>query len=168
MRETEAEIRELQALLDRSYERAGDHLRSIIDPERRLDARQVVRYLDGVKHIALATTTADGRPRVGPVDALFLHGRFQGGTAGNSLRMRHMRRRRDVSATHFVGDEIAITVHGRAVLMGEGDPDVAELEELWIEHYGMAPWGLADEVVMFRIEPESMFTFATSPADHPT
>jgi hypothetical protein len=102
------------------------------------------------------------------VDALFLHGRFQGGTAGNSLRMRHMRRRPDVSATHYLDDRIAITVHGRAVLMGEGDPDVAELEELWIEAYGAPPWGLADEVVMFRIEPESMFTFAMTPGDHPS
>ncbi len=41
MFETEAELDALQSLLDRSYATAGPHLRVIVEPERRLTARQV-------------------------------------------------------------------------------------------------------------------------------
>jgi hypothetical protein len=62
--ETPQELEELQALIDRSFAGAGPHLLRIMKPERRLTARQVVRYLDGIKHISLATVTARGEPRV--------------------------------------------------------------------------------------------------------
>jgi len=39
MRETSQDIVRLQRLLDESYEKAGEHLRSIITPERRGRAR---------------------------------------------------------------------------------------------------------------------------------
>jgi hypothetical protein len=72
MHETEADLRELQALLDRSYESAGTHLRRIITPERRLSAEALAGRLQGMCLLALATVTADGRPIVGPVT---VHGR---------------------------------------------------------------------------------------------
>jgi hypothetical protein len=43
VRETKAEIVELQALLDRSYAVGGDHLRSIFDVEHRLGASDLSR-----------------------------------------------------------------------------------------------------------------------------
>ena len=75
MRETDSDLAELQALLDRSYAAAGPHLLAIHTPERRLDARQVAERLTGMRLLALATATADGRPIVGPVDGIFLRGR---------------------------------------------------------------------------------------------
>jgi len=36
--------------------------------------------------LALATVTADGRPIVGPVDGVFLHGAFHFGSAPDSAR----------------------------------------------------------------------------------
>ena len=45
MYETDEQIGELQGLIDRSFAQAGPHLLSIMTPERRLSARQVVRYL---------------------------------------------------------------------------------------------------------------------------
>lgn len=39
-------------------------------------AEQVVRYLDGTRHVAFATVTPKGQPRVSLLDTLFLHGRF--------------------------------------------------------------------------------------------
>ena len=48
MRETAADLAELQALLDRSYEAAGVHLLRIITPERRLTAEQVAERLTGL------------------------------------------------------------------------------------------------------------------------
>ena len=55
MFETEAEIEELDGLLDRTLAHANKHLTAIVKPERRLNARQVVRYLQGTKHVAFAT-----------------------------------------------------------------------------------------------------------------
>lgn len=115
MHETAADLRELQALLDRSYATAGDHLLSIHTPERRMTAERLVSRLTGVCVLALATVTADGRPRVGPVDGLFYRGAFWFGSSADSLRFRHLRRNPAVSAVHTRGEELAVTAHGTAV-----------------------------------------------------
>ena len=67
MLESEDEIRELQALIDRTFAQANPHLAAIVKPERRLTARQVVRYLQGTK-VALGTVNERGEPRVAPLD----------------------------------------------------------------------------------------------------
>ena len=74
MLETPEEIDRLQQLLDRSAAGAGPHLRGIITDERRLSAAQVIERLPGMRLLAVATVTADGRPLAGPVDGYFLHG----------------------------------------------------------------------------------------------
>ncbi|MGA8516598.1 MAG: pyridoxamine 5'-phosphate oxidase family protein [Pseudonocardiaceae bacterium] len=112
MRETPADLATLQDLLDRSFATAGRHLLSIITPERRLTADQVADRLTGMRLLALATVTADGRPIVGPVDGIFFRGAFHFGSAPDSVRFRHIRNRPQVSATHLPGEELAVTVHG--------------------------------------------------------
>ena len=69
--ETTADLAALQELLDRSAAAAGRHMRDIITPERRLRAAEVCAQLTGMRLLALATVTADGRPLVGPVDGIF-------------------------------------------------------------------------------------------------
>src|SRR5262245_19990052 len=91
--ETDAEMRTLGALLERSMGAANPHAQSIVTPERRLSAGQLVRYLQAVKHLGVATVSAKGEPYVSPVDAFFLHGRFVFSTAASSLRARHLARR---------------------------------------------------------------------------
>jgi len=76
MHETAEDLVALQALLDRSYERAGEHFRRVTTPERRLDAAQVVERLRGMTLLVLATVTTDGRPLNGPVDGVFYRGSF--------------------------------------------------------------------------------------------
>ncbi|HUH81430.1 MAG TPA: hypothetical protein VLZ06_08900 [Solirubrobacteraceae bacterium] len=88
MHETEADVAALQALLDRSYAAAGEHLLSIHPPTRRLDAPGVVELLGGMCLLALATVSAAGRPFVGPVDGIFHRGSFHFGSAADSLRFR--------------------------------------------------------------------------------
>lgn len=164
MRETPADLAALQALLDRSYAAAGRHLRSIHTPERRLSAEQVAERLTGMRLLALATVTDDGRPIVGPVDGVFLRGAFHFGSAPDSLRFRHIRRRPWVSATHLPGEELAVTVHGRAVPVDVQAPEGAELRaallEIYVPRYG-AEWErfLDSGPVYARIEAERMFTF---------
>ena len=72
----------MQELLDRSYARAGTHLRSIHTPERRLNAEQVIERLTGMCLLTLGTVTADCRPLLGPVDGIFYRAaRFTSGRA---------------------------------------------------------------------------------------
>lgn len=165
MHETPDDIRALQELIDRSYASAGRHLLAIHDPERRVPADELVELLTGMKLLALATATADGRPIVGPVDGIFYRGSFHFGSAPDSVRFRHIRARPDVSATHLPGEELAITVHGRAVPIDLRSPEEAgfrrTLLDVYVPRYG-SEWEtdfLDTGPVYARIEAEKMFTF---------
>jgi nitroimidazol reductase NimA-like FMN-containing flavoprotein (pyridoxamine 5'-phosphate oxidase superfamily) len=165
MHESPEDVAALQALLDRSYATAGPHLLRIHTPERRLSAEQVVERLTGMRLLALATVTADGRPVVGPVDGIFHRGAFHFGSAPDSARFRHIRARPHVSATHLPGEELAVTVHGRAVPLDVRDPAQAAfrraLLDIYVPRYG-ADWEsfLDSGVVYARIDAERMFTFS--------
>jgi nitroimidazol reductase NimA-like FMN-containing flavoprotein (pyridoxamine 5'-phosphate oxidase superfamily) len=165
MHETPADIEALQELLDRSYARAGPHLLRIHTPERRLRAEQVAERLQGMCLLVLATATADGRPITGPVDGLFHRGSFHFGSSPDSVRFRHIGARPQVSATHLPGEELAVTVHGRAVPVDVGDPEHAGLRQalldIYVPRYGPG-WEkefLDSGPLYARIEAERMFTF---------
>lgn len=165
MYETAQDLVDLQALLDRSYAGAGTHLKSISTPERLVTANALVERLSGVRLLALATVTADGRPLVGPVDGLFFRGAFWFGSGEDSVRFRHMRVRPAVSATHIDGEEFAVTVHGRAVEVDFGDPGSAGFAEYCVEVYGERWRDWAGEAPYARIDAEKMFTFHLAAAD---
>ncbi len=135
MRELPADITALQELLDRSYASAGSHLLSIHTVERRLRAEQLCERLAGMRLLALATVTADGRPILGPVDGIFYRGAFHFGSSPESARFRHIRARPYVSATHAPGEELAVTVHGRAVAIDVRAEENAGLRETLLEVY---------------------------------
>jgi hypothetical protein len=162
MHETAEDLAALQDLLDRSYAGAGRHLLRIHTPERRLSAAQVAERLTGMCLLALATVTADGRPGVGALAGIFYRGAFHFGSAPDSVRFRHIRVRPQVSATHLPGEELAVTVHGRAteVPIEGGFRDT--LLEIYVPRYG-AGWEsdfLDSGPVYARIDAERMFTFA--------
>jgi uncharacterized pyridoxamine 5'-phosphate oxidase family protein len=160
--ETPEDIAALQELLDRSYERAGSHLRGITTPERRMSAEETVQALTGMRLLALATVTADGRPIVGPVDGIFFRGAFHFGSAPDSVRFRHIRARPHVSATHLPGEEMAVTVHGRASFadVSPGSALRQALLDIYAPRYGDAWERMLDEGALYaRIEPDRMFTF---------
>jgi Pyridoxamine 5'-phosphate oxidase len=164
--ESPADIEALQDLLDRTYAAAGAHLLRIHTPERRLDAGQVVERLDGMCLLALATVTADCRPIVGPVDGIFYRGAFHFGSSPDSVRFRHIGTKPHVSATHLPGEELAITVHGRAVPVDIRDDQEGgfrqTLLEVYVPRYG-PEWEeefLDSGPVYARIDAERMFTFA--------
>ena len=166
MHESPADIEALQDLLDRTYAAAGAHLLRIHTPERRLDAQQVVERLNGMCLLALATVTADCRPIVGPVDGIFYRGAFHFGSSPDSVRFRHIRTRPNVSATHLPGEELAITVHGRAVPVDIHDDREGgfrqTLLDVYVPRYG-PEWEeefLDSGPVYARIDAERMFTFA--------
>ena len=164
MHETAEDFAQLQDLLDRSYAGAGEHLKRITTPERRLTATDVADRLTGMSLLTLATVTADGRPLVGPVDGVFFRGAFYFGSGPDSVRFRHIRARPQVSATHLPAEELAVTVHGRAVFVDTKDPENLEfrqtLLEVYVPLYG-EQWELfLDSGPLYaRIDAHRMFTF---------
>ena len=172
MHETPEDLAELQGLLDRSFARAGAHLLSIFDPARRMDARRLSETLTGMRLLTLATVTARGQPRVGPVDGHFHRGRFYFGSSPDSFRFKHIRARPAVSAAHTVGEQLAVIVHGTAHIIDLPADEHAGLRMQLMETYGEDPafTGYLEKHEMdwddwfsgalyARIDAEKMFTF---------
>jgi uncharacterized pyridoxamine 5'-phosphate oxidase family protein len=166
MFETDAELAELDAMFQGHLERANPHMLAIVKPDRRLTARQVSRYLTGTKHVAFATVTWKGEPRVSPLDSLFIHGRFTLSTDEVATRVKHLRRNPACSAVHMDGDRIAVAVNGTVEWIGREHPDHDEIHAAWKRTYESDPydWG---NVVLFRIRPTTMWAYAFHPEEFP-
>ena len=166
--ETPQEVDRLQGLLDRSAAAAGAHLRGIITDDRRLSAAQVCERLQGMRLLVVATVTSDGRPLTGPVDGYLLHGSFYFSSGRNSVRMRHLAARPAVSATHLPGEDLAVTMHGRAQLSELSDAAHGELRQAMLDHYlplqgpAFQTWLDQTDSVAARIVADKMFTFASA------
>jgi hypothetical protein len=162
MHETEEDLEALRALIDRSYAAAGPHLLSIHSPERRLTAGQVCSHLTGMRLLALATVSSAGRPVVGPVDGIFFRGAFHFGSSPESVRARHIAARPWVSATHLPGEELAVTVHGRAEQVDVSSGLFREtLLGIYVPRYGESWADMLEEGALYwRIDAERMFTFS--------
>jgi uncharacterized pyridoxamine 5'-phosphate oxidase family protein len=164
MNETPSDLAALQDVLDRSMATAGTHLSRIITPDRRLTAHQVCERLTGMRLLALATVTADGRPLVGPVDSIFYRGSFYFGSSPDSVRFRHIGHRPHVSATHLPGEELAVTVHGRATPVDVRSVECAGFRQALLDVYRPR---YGDEWETFldsgptyaRIDADKIFTF---------
>jgi hypothetical protein len=95
------------------------------------------------------------------VDGIFLRGAFHFGSAPDSARFRHIRARPEVSATHLPGEQLAVTVHGRAVPVDIRDGELRQtLLEVYVPRYG-PEWEefLDSGPVYARIDAERMFAF---------
>ena len=167
MRETWDDLVRLHALLVRSIEQAGPYLRSSFQmPERSLSAAQLTTYLEGIRFVSLATVTARGEPRVAPAAALFYRAAFYIPTVRAAARVRHLARRPGVSLTHFVENDLAIIVHGRAAILTPNNPAFAVLEELHRSFAGQSvrEWG---EAVFLRVDADTIYTYAREPDLYP-
>ncbi len=139
MHETPDDLRELQRVLDESYARAGEHLRSIFTPERRMSAEQMAQFLQGVFVLNVATVTAACEPMVAPVDGLFYRGKVLFGFPPGSVRVPHLRARPQVSAVHNRGEDYCVIVHGYAREINLDAPEDADFLDYFKEVYG-ASW----------------------------
>ena len=133
MLETPDELDRLQDLLDHSMAHGGPHLRDIVGPERRLNARQLVTRLTGMRLLArrpptMACSTA-------PVDGYFLHGTFWFSLGTEAVRTRHLTARPHVSATHLPSESLAVTMHGAAQRFDLRGPECANLRQAMLDHY---------------------------------
>ena len=165
MFETDAEVHELQQLFDRTLRTANPHMRSIVTPERRLTARQVVTYLHGTKHVAFATVDED-EPRASPLDALFIRGRFTMSTGRRATKVRHLRSNPACSAVHMDGDRIAVVANGHVEWIEREHPDHDLIHGAWADNYGSDPYTWGD-VVFFRLNPVTMWAYASDTSAFP-
>jgi len=160
VQETSDDLACLQALLDASYERAGEHLRSIWSPECRLDALELSDELGGVQVLELATVNARCEPRVAPVDGLFYRGRFWFGSAENSVRFRNIRANPAVSgAITRGGEQFLVMVHGRALELDPRGPDAEGFADYPRDVYDF-DWDVAHPDAPYaRIEASALLAF---------
>lgn len=156
MRETAAEVKELQALMDAVYPGSTEHLRSIITGQQQLSAAALVQALTGMCVLSLATVTARGEPRISAVDGHLLHARWVFTTSGSAAKARHLRARPAASAAHIDGERIGVFTHGAVEFLPAKHPDFAEIEEYMVGHYGESPSGWGPDIVYLRLQPAWM------------
>lgn len=167
MYETDAEIDELQVLLDTALARSTSHLRSIVKAgEHTLTARQLVNVLTGMCTLAISTVTAKGEPRISAVDGHFLHARWIFGTDRSAAKARHIAARPAVSVAHLRGEELGVFTHGTAEILnpagGPDDPEWPAILEHLSAHYGESPMNWGDSVY-YRLRPQWTVAYAASP-----
>jgi hypothetical protein len=163
MHETPDELAALQRLIDASFGKASEHLRGIMEPQRRLAAEQIVADIPSPAVLNVATVTRNSEPRLSALDGHFLHGRWHFTTAGNSPKAQHIRARPAVSASYTPRDGYGIFCHGDATLL-DGDE-----KQLLIDHctqvYGRSPETFGEGIAYVRIEPRWLVGFAFSDAE---
>lgn len=160
MRETTAEIAELQELLDAAYGRSTEHLRNIVTDERNLTAEELTQTLTGMCTLNLATVTAKGEPRISAVDGHFLHARWVFTTAHSAAKARHLTKRPAASLSYVDGERIGVFSHGQVEFLTADHADFQEIEDHLVAHYGSSPTSWADDIAYCRLQPHWMVGYA--------
>ena len=97
--------------------------------------------------------------------AICCTGPFTSVRARSSVRMRHLARRPAVSAVHLPGEDLAVSVHGRAELFVLSDPGHPELRQAMLDYYlpkqgpEFETWLDEVDALGARIDAEKIFTF---------
>lgn len=163
MRETPDELQGLQTLLDESFERASDHLKSIMEPQRRLRAERLVAELPCPAVLNIATVTKTGEPRISAVDGHFLHGHWYWGTAADSPKARHVLARPAISASFTPRDGFGVFCHGTAAVLD--GPERQMVVDHFAEVYGRSPEEWAPGALYARIDATWLTAFAMTEAE---
>lgn len=158
MNETTNEVVAVQDLLDRSAAGGQRHLTDIVGPSRRLSAEQLCADLHGVLVLNVATVGSSGAPRLSAVDGHFLHGHWYFSTSAAALKARHLFTRPGVSVGYTPRDGYGVWAHGVATRLEGVERD--RVDAYLSEVYGQPLSGMADEVVIFRVDADWMIGYA--------
>src|SRR4051794_14086392 len=186
MRETAEELSALQSLLDRSFERASDHLKSIMEPQRRLAAgpldsgqptpadlkipnapQHAAPPVAAIPSLALpssATVTAPGGRGFAAVDGLFFPGHGYSTPAPASPKSRQLRARPATSASSTPRDGYGVFCHGRVAEIPPGD-ERQMINDHFVETYGQSAEGFGVGIFYARIDAEWLVAFAMTPEE---
>ncbi len=165
MFENEAELAELQRLLDASFDRAGGNLLSTFDASNRLSAIQLSGF-QGVRLVAVATVNSKGEPRAGPRSAAFLHGRFYLAANTASLMVKRLATKPAVGMTYFE-DHLLIIGHGKAVPLRKGSSGFEEVRPEWEKASKGGRDALGGIDLFIRVDAANMLAFAQRPERYP-
>jgi hypothetical protein len=165
MWESEEELTRLQRLIDRSFEHASEHLKSIMTVERRISAADLVGQLPSPAVLNIATVTAAGEPRVSAVDGHFLHGHWYWTTAERSPKARQIAARPPISASYTPRDGFGVFCHGTAALLAPGDAQRTMVADHFAATYGQSleEWG--SEIAYVRIDARWLVAFAMTDSE---
>jgi nitroimidazol reductase NimA-like FMN-containing flavoprotein (pyridoxamine 5'-phosphate oxidase superfamily) len=155
----------LQRLLDDSFARSSEHLRSIMTPERRLSAERLLAELPCPAVLNIATVTARGEPRVSAVDGHFLDGSWYFTTSAESPKARQLAARPAISASFTPRDGYGVFCHGRAALLEAPDRERDSLFRHFADVYGQSPEEWGTEIYAARIDADWLVGFAMTPAE---
>jgi len=155
--ETREELVALQRLLDSSLKNAGKHLSDIFRP---ITASEFCEEFTGVRQVAWATVTSECEPRVAPVDAVFMHGKFYLSTSRTAFRTKNVRENPATSLTYLANISSAVVVHGTATVLEDSTSnDFQSARAEFVRHYGKEIIESVDEGLVFiRIDPKRMYT----------
>jgi hypothetical protein len=159
MWETPEQITALQHLLDTSLERASEHLKSIMTPERRLPAERLAAELPSPAVLNIATVTAAGEPRISAVDGHFLRGHWYFTTLADSPKARQLRARPAISASYTPRDGYGVFCHGRVADLAPGEEQQL-VSDHFLETYGQRPEEFGGDIFYARIDAAWMVGFA--------
>lgn len=162
MEESETDLKNLQVLIDKSIENAGEFLKNSFEmPLHSLNAEQLVKFIGKIKTVAFGSVTRDGEPRVAPVGGVFYRGYFYLPTVASSIRARHVKRQPAVSLTYYSGENIAVIIHGYGEIIAEGHQKFQSL--LDFSGINLQSWGKGNEGVFIKVNPEKLFTYVRYP-----
>jgi hypothetical protein len=137
--ETEADLAELQRVLDASATASGAHLQTAFSQQSRPSAADLIADLQGIFELHFAVVTSDGAPLVAPLDGIFYRGRVWVGLPVASVRARLLRGDNRVSAS-YISDTVSFIVHGtfREVPLGRAERTGFDVlaRRLYVERYG--------------------------------
>jgi hypothetical protein len=165
MFETKAELVELQRLLDASFERSGEQLRSAFDASNRLTAGQLSGF-QGVRLVAIATVNSSGEPRAAPRSAAFLHGKFFLAANTESVMVKRLSNKPSLGMTYFE-NHLLIIGHGTATPFRRGSSGFEVLRPEWEKAFRGGAHALDGIDILVRVDAANLLAFANRPERYP-
>lgn len=161
MYEMQADIEQLQKLLDRSIDSAGTFLKSSFEmPGKSLSARQIIKHLNKKITVSLATVSKKNEPRVAPIGAIFYRGHFCIPTTMRAARTRMILANASISMTYYEGIDLAMIGHGTGELIPEEHVAFGAMDKQHQDIFGNSVTAWSAKGIYIRIIPHVLFTYA--------
>ena len=165
MYETEAELADLQGLLDRSFSRSGEQLNLVHGPGSRLSAPQLAGFR-GVRLVAVATVNSKGEPRVSPRSAAFLHGRFYLAVNSRSVTVRRLLANPSMGLAYYE-NHLLVLGHGTVAPLPKGSQSFEDVRPEWEKAFSGGKDALRGIDVFLRVDAIHLVAFARRPEAFP-
>jgi hypothetical protein len=163
--ETKAELAELKRLLDASFDRSGEQLRTVFNANHRLTASQLSGF-QGVRLMAVATVNSNGEPRAAPRSAAFLHGKFCLAANTESVMVRRLANKPVLGITYFE-NHLLIVGHGTATPFRRESSGFEALRPEWEKAFRGGAHALDGIDILIRVDAANLLAFANRPERYP-